>query len=402
MINVAIMGFGTIGSGVYEVIEENQAIIKDEIFDDVRVKAILDLREFDDPKINALKVSDISAITEDSQIQIVVETMGGIGVAYEFVKKCLLAGKHVVTSNKALVAAHGTELLRIASEQKVNFMFEASVGGGIPVIRTMAKAYAGEHIKEIRGILNGTTNFILSKMDEEGASFADVLKEAQDLGYAEKDPSADVDGHDTCRKIAILSSLASGHEVDYEEIYTEGITKIDTLDFAYAKKLKSSIKLLGCATFKNDKLYSYVAPMLVRKNDPLYMVKDVYNGIMVEGNMLGKSMLYGSGAGKLPTASAVVADIISCGRHKDKNIPMGWGDKRFGVEPMAKASFRYLLRLSDTVEIKTVAELFGRWEGLRFDDAKEYAVLTDEMVEEDFLKKIAALEGIVKFVRVTE
>ncbi len=402
MINVAILGFGTIGSGVYEVIEENQEIIKEEIFDDVRVKAILDLREFEDPKLNALKVKDISDIENDPEIQIVVETMGGTGAAYEFVKRCLQKGKHVVTSNKALVAAYGTELLRIASGKSVNFMFEASVGGGIPVIRTMAKAYAGEHIREIRGILNGTTNFILTKMDEEGAGFAEVLKEAQELGYAERDPSADVDGHDTCRKIAILSSLACGYEVDYEEIYTEGISKVDTLDFAYAKQVNASVKLLGNAVFRNDKLYSCVAPMLVKKDNPLYMVKDVYNGIMVEGNMLGKSMLYGSGAGKLPTASAVVADIISCGRHKDKNIPMGWEEPKLPVQPMEEASFRYLLRLGKDTELMKVKTILGECEKLQLDGENEFAVLTGEFVEKDFTDRISKIDGVIKFVRLAD
>lgn len=402
MINVAILGFGVIGSGVYEVIEKNQQIIKEEIFDDVRVKAILDLREFEDATWNALRVSDISKIEQDDSIQIVVESMGGIDIPYDFVKRCLQKGKHVVTSNKALVAAHGSELLRIASEHNVNFMFEASVGGGIPVIRTMAKAYAGEHIKEIMGILNGTTNFILTKMEEDGASFSDVLKEAQALGYAERDPSADVEGHDTCRKIAILSSLACGLEVDYETVYTEGITKVDRLDFAYAKQLKSSIKLIGSAIFDADKLYCFVAPMLVKKANPLYMVKDVYNGIMVEGNMLGKSMLYGSGAGKLPTASAVVADIIACGRHKDKNIPMGWEEKKQAVEPMEYARFQYLLRVRQDVDLASLTEVLGECVILDVVDKEEFAVLTKKMVEREFLAAIAKLDGVIKFLRLAE
>lgn len=398
MINVAIMGYGTIGSGVFQVIKENNKVVKEEVWDDIQVTSILERKDIEDEDCKDKQVKDFSIIENDPEISIVVETMGGLSPAYDFVKRCLLAGKHVVTSNKALVAAYGTELLKIAAKNNVNFMFEASVGGGIPVIRTMAKAFAGERIKEIKGILNGTTNFILSKMDDENESFEEALKEAQDLGYAEKNPEADVEGYDTCRKIAILSSLATGKEVNYEEIYTEGITKIDKLDFAYAKKLNSSIKLLGCSSFVCDKLYSYVCPVLVSKDDPLFMVRGVFNGIMVEGNMLGKSMLYGSGAGKLPTASAVVADIISCARHKKINIPMGWNEDKLKVEDFGESVHKYLVRVKETDESK-VREVFGEVEIIKIPEVSEYAFLTDSLKENEFINKANELGGVIKFIR---
>jgi len=322
MINVAIMGYGTIGSGVFEMIVQNQDILKDKIGDDIRVKKILDLRNFPGTPVEHLIVHDITDITEDAEIDIVVETMGGTNPAFAFVKECLLKGKHAATSNKALVAAHGTELLEVARENHVNFFFEASVGGGIPIIRALVDSYAGEAIEEITGIMNGTTNFILTKMDEEGEDFREALNEAQDLGYAERNPDADIEGQDTCRKIAILASLATGKEVDYEYIYTEGITNIDKTDFEYAQKMGTSIKLFGSALIEDDKLFAYVCPVMIGKPHPLYSVRDVYNGILVKGNMVGETMLYGSGAGKFPTASAVVADIISIIKHKDENDKM--------------------------------------------------------------------------------
>ena len=310
MMNVAIMGFGTIGSGVYEALEANRQLIAEKVGQEIAVKYVLDLRDFPGTPVEDKIVHDFSRIVEDDDISIVVETMGGLNPAYPFVKACLEAGKHVATSNKALVAAYGTELLAIAREKQVNFMFEASVGGGIPIIRPLYRCLMGEQILEITGILNGTTNFILTKMDKEGASFNGALKEAQDLGYAERNPEADVEGHDTCRKIAILTAMATGREVNYEDIYTEGITKITDTDFNYAEKMGTSVKLFGSSRMDGDTVHAWVAPLMIGKNHPLYSVNDVYNGIMVKGNMVGTTMFYGSGAGKLPTASAVVADII--------------------------------------------------------------------------------------------
>lgn len=286
------------------------------------MKYILDLRDFPGSPVEDKIVHDFQVIADDPEVQIVVETMGGLNPAYPFVKTCLEAGKNVVTSNKALVATHGTELLAIAREKQVNFQFEASVGGGIPIIRPLYECLMGEQIQEITGILNGTTNFILTKMDKEGASFDAVLKEAQELGYAERNPEADVEGYDTCRKIAILTAMATGKEVDFEDIQTEGITKITDVDFKYADKMGTSIKLFGTSRMNGDQVFAWVAPLMIGKSHPLYAVNDVFNGIMVKGNMLGTSMFYGSGAGKLPTASAVVADIIEEAKNLHHNIPL--------------------------------------------------------------------------------
>ena len=254
MIKVAIMGYGTIGSGVYEVLTGNRDKIAANVGQEVQVKYILDLRDFPGSPVEDKIVHDFQVIADDPEVQIVVETMGGLNPAYPFVKTCLEAGKNVVTSNKALVAAHGTELLAIAREKQVNFQFEASVGGGIPIIRPLYECLMGEQIQEITGILNGTTNFILTKMDKEGASFDAVLKEAQELGYAERNPEADVEGYDTCRKIAILTAMATGKEVDFEDIQTEGITKITDVDFKYADKMGTSIKLFGTSRMNGSGL----------------------------------------------------------------------------------------------------------------------------------------------------
>lgn len=401
MFNVAILGFGTVGSGVYEVIKENNALLKQKTGEDIAVKKILDIRDFPDSEWESLVVHDIKEIIEDNDIDAVVETMGGTSPAFEFVRDALLSGKHVTTSNKALVAAHGTELLKIAKEKNVNFFFEASVGGGIPIIRTLTESYAGEHFKEITGILNGTTNYILTKMDAEGEDFEKALSTAQELGYAERNPEADVQGHDTCRKIAILASLATGKEVNFEEIYTEGITKIDTTDFEYAKYMKLSIKLFGDSKFEDGMLYAFVAPVMVERDHPLYMVNDVFNGIMVEGNMLGKSMLYGSGAGKLPTASAVVADIIAITKNKDKNIPFGWVNEKQAVADMSETSHKYFVRFKgkDTQFINKCKETFKDAKEVYLDGKDEFALVTGLMKEKDFLMDLNNLGSVIKYIR---
>ena len=401
MFNVAILGFGTVGSGVYEVIKENNALLKQKTGEDIAVKKILDIRDFPDSEWESLVVHDIKEIIEDNDIDAVVETMGGTSPAFEFVRDALLSGKHVTTSNKALVAAHGTKLLKIAKEKNVNFFFEASVGGGIPIIRTLTESYAGEHFKEITGILNGTTNYILTKMDAEGEDFEKALSTAQELGYAERNPEADVKGHDTCRKIAILASLATGKEVNFEEIYTEGITKIDTTDFEYAKHMKLSIKLFGDSKFEDGMLYAFVAPVMVERDHPLYMVNDVFNGIMVEGNMLGKSMLYGSGAGKLPTASAVVADIMAITKNKDKNIPFGWVNEKQAVADMSETSHKYFVRFKgkDTQFINKCKETFKDAKEVYLDGKDEFALVTGLIKEKDFLMDLNNLGSVIKYIR---
>lgn len=396
MIKTAIMGYGTIGSGVAEVLEQNKDVIAKQVGQEVELKYVLDLREFADSPVADKIVHDFKIIEEDEEIKIVVEAMGGLNPAYPFVKACLLAGKHVATSNKALVAAHGTELLAIAREKGVNFLFEASVGGGIPIIRPMYRCLMGEKIEEITGILNGTTNFILTKMDKEGESFENALKEAQNLGYAERNPEADVEGHDTCRKIAILTAMATGREVNFEDIYTEGITRITDIDFKYAEKMGTSVKLFGTSRIKDGKVNAFVAPVMIQKNNPLYSVNDVFNGIMVKGNMLGTSMFYGSGAGKLPTASAVVADIIEAAQNLDRNIVIGWTDERQAIEPMDQARFRYFVRVAGSYRNKEqdIKKAFGNVEVVELYGMDEFAVLTTEMTEGEFKAAAIAYDSV--------
>lgn len=402
MIQVAIMGYGTIGSGVAEVLEQNREKIAEAVGEEVALKYVLDLRDFPDSPVADKIIHDFKVIEEDPEVSIVVETMGGLNPSYPFVKACLLAGKNVTTSNKALVAAYGTELLEIAREKSVNFMFEASVGGGIPIIRPLYRCLNGEKIEEITGILNGTTNYILTKMDKCGATFESALKEAQDLGYAERNPEADVEGHDTCRKIAILTAMATGHEVNYEDIYTEGITKITDVDFRYAEKMGASVKLFGTSQIDGDKVHAWVAPVMIGKDHPLYMVSDVFNGILVEGNMLGTSMYYGSGAGKLPTASAVVADIIEEAQNLKSNVRLGWDAKRLEIEPMLSSRHRYFVRVAGTLvdKEKTVEEAFGEVEKIVLDGTGEFAFVTEEMPEATFMAKKAELEAeVLQFIR---
>ena len=404
MINVAIMGYGTIGSGVAEILETNKEIIAKNVGQEVALKYVLDLRDFPGSPVEDKVVHDFSIIEKDPEVQIVVETMGGLNPSYPFVKACLLAGKHVATSNKALVAAYGTELLQIAREKEVNFFFEASVGGGIPIIRPLYRCLMGEKILNITGILNGTTNFILTKMDKEGWAFDAALKEAQRLGYAERNPEADVEGHDTCRKIAILTAMATGKEVNYEDIYTEGITGISDVDFRYAVKMGMSVKLFGSSSMGEDNLVkAYVAPIMIDRNHPLYMVSDVYNGIMVTGNMLGETMYYGSGAGKLPTASAVAADIIDAAKHVNRNVPMGWNRERQAIAPMEANEFRYFIRMAGQPEerLGSLMELDPE-EAVTLEGMDEFAVVTRPMLEADFKELTAGLDGLIKFIRVEQ
>ena len=382
----AIMGYGTIGSGVHEVLEKNCKIVEKKAGEPIEVKYILDLREFPGSQAEKLVIHNVEQIVNDPEVGIVVETMGGTTPAYDFVKKCLLAGKHVITSNKALVAAHGTELIKIAAEKKVSFLFEASVGGGIPIIRPLVECLGGEEILEISGILNGTTNYILTKMDEEGWSFDEALKRAQELGYAERNPEADIEGYDTCRKIAILTAVATGKEVNYEEIPTQGITKITSLDSSYAVRMGAAIKLFGTSVNKDGKIYLEVAPVLVDTKDPLYAVTDVFNGILVVGNMLGASMFYGSGAGKLPTASAVVGDMISAVCFGDEPEKIGWGSEKLEIHKASELPRKYFARFEGSrAEKREIVEAsFGRVKWMILDGKDEFAVLTEEMTGDAF------------------
>nr|WP_314465641.1 homoserine dehydrogenase [uncultured Clostridium sp.] len=401
MMNVAVMGYGTIGSGVVEILEKNKDIIARQIGDTVNVKYILDLREFPGTPIEKKIVHDFSIIEKDPEVSMVIETMGGLNPSYPFVKASLQAGKHVATSNKALVAAYGTELLKIAEENQVNFLFEASVGGGIPIIRPLYTSLAGEKIEEITGILNGTTNYILTKMDKAGETFEEALGKAQELGYAERNPEADVEGHDTCRKIAILTALAAGHEVNYEHIYTEGITNITDVDFRYAEALGTSVKLFGSSRISDNTVHAFVAPVMIGKEHPLYSVNDVYNGILVKGNMLGTSMFYGSGAGKLPTASAVVADIIEALKNPGHHVKMGWDENSLKISSMDSVSFRYFVRIKG-IAAKRLAEAeaaFGKVEVTELDHMDEFAVMTEVMTEEEYSLRAKKLSGIRQRIR---
>lgn len=401
MKNIAIMGYGTIGSGVAEVLERNSEMIAKRVGDKVEVKYVLDLREFPGDPMEKRIVHDFSVIEKDSEVSMVIETMGGLNPAYPFVKASLEAGKHVATSNKALVAAYGTELLEIAREHNVNFFFEASVGGGIPIIRPLYTSLAGEEIEEITGILNGTTNYILTKMDKAGETFEAALRKAQELGYAERNPEADVEGHDTCRKIAILTAVATGHEVNYEHIYTEGITKITDVDFRYADAMGTSVKLFGSSRIREGIAHAFVAPVMIGKDHPLYSVNDVYNGILVKGNMLGTSMFYGSGAGKLPTASAVAADIIEALKDNGRHVEMGWDRESLAISAIDSFFFRYFVRIKGIAEkrMKEVEEVFGKVEVVELDHMDEFAVLTEVMTEEEYEEKAKKLSGIRQRIR---
>ena len=331
MIQIAVLGYGTVGSGVVEVINTNHDSINKRAENEINIKYVLDLRDFPGDPVEKVLVHDYEVIANDPEVDIVVEVMGGVEPAYTFTKRALEAGKSVCTSNKELVARHGTELLAIAKEHGANYLFEASCGGGIPIIRPLNSSLTADEIDEVTGILNGTTNYILSKMASDGSDFADVLKEAQRLGYAERNPEADVEGYDACRKIAILSSLAYGKEVNYEEVYTEGITKITAEDIKYATSMGTAIKLLATSRKVGDQYYAMVSPVMIDAKNPLYSVNGVFNAIFIHGNVLGDAMFYGSGAGKLPTASAVVADVVDCAKNKGRNIMMSWSEEKLNL-----------------------------------------------------------------------
>ena len=352
MVNVAILGFGVVGSGVAEVLATNGPHIDKKVDDLIRLKYILDVRDFPDSPFADKVIHDFSIIENYPEVNIVVETIGGAKVALDFTRRALAAGKSVVTSNKELVAEHGCELLKLAQEKGVSYLFEASVGGGIPIIRPLNQCLAANEIEEIAGILNGTTNYILTRMIRAGLSFDAALKEAQQNGYAEQDPTADIEGHDACRKICILSSLSFGRHVYPSQVPTEGITGVTLADVAYADACGKKIKLLGRAIRRPDgKVCAFVAPHLVDVENPLSGVEDVFNAIAVKGNAIGDVMFYGRGAGKLPTASAVVADVIDAARHKDAKKRMVWaeGGDDVAVPPTDLESVWYV-RVEGTLE----------------------------------------------------
>lgn len=363
MIKIAILGYGIVGGGVAEVIRMNREALIRQTGTGLDVKKILDLRDFPGDYFSDRITHDPDEIMNDPEIAVVVETIGGAKIAYELTKRALSAGKHVVTSNKELVATHGPELMNLAVANQVSYLFEASVGGGIPIIRPLHKCLAANVILEIKGILNGTTNYILTRMEHAGIEFDAALKEAQAHGYAEQNPTADIAGIDACRKIAILASIATGEFIDSRQIHTEGITSVTTADMAYARALNSKVKLLGHFRRGNGRQFQLlVAPMLVSSNQPLTAADDVFNAVQVEGNALGTAMFYGRGAGKMPTASAVVADVIECAMHLGKTPHMALWEQvdHANILPHDQAQVSALLRLAPEVQLNQVEVLFAR------------------------------------------
>lgn len=398
MIKVAILGYGTVGSGVYEVIKKNKDIMTGRLGDELQVKYVLDLREFEGDPVQEVLVHDIDIILNDPEVAIVCETMGGERLAYDFTKRALESGKSVCSSNKELVEKHGPELLKIAKAHNCSYLFEASVGGGIPIIRPLRTSLAQEEIESITGILNGTTNYILTKMETEGLAFEDVLKRAQEKGYAEKNPDADILGFDACRKISILTSLAYGKNVNFEDITTEGITAITDKDFAYAKKMGATIKLFAKSVKKNDKYYAIVAPFVVKPENPLYAVKGVFNAILVNCNMGGETMYYGKGAGKLATASAVVADVLDCARHIGKHLDVKWEDEKLEISPIDGAVRRFFVRVADADAAK-IQNVFGDVTLYTDVVAGECGFVTEEMSEAEYRQKADQLGNILSMIR---
>ena len=399
---IAVLGYGTVGSGVVEVMRTNKERIESKAGQPIDIKYVLDLRDFPGDPVQDIITHNYDDILNDPEVEVVVEVMGGTNPAYTFVKSALQNGKSVCTSNKELVAAHGAELMRVAKENNVNFLYEASVGGGIPIIRPINRSMTSDKIEEITGILNGTTNYMLTKMTEEDLEYNDVLSDAQAKGYAERNPDADVEGYDACRKIAILASLATEKTVSYDEIYTEGITHISKTDIAYVKKMGGVVKLLAKAEFDGDKVWAMVAPTIVMPDNPLSMVNDVFNAILLKGNMLGDVMFYGRGAGKLPTASAVVSDIVEAVKHKNINLGIGWSEDKQELIDIDNVDVKKFVRVeyNDKAEAKAeVEKIFGAREIMEFFGMdNEFAFVTNKAKEGEINSKLNELincEGIV-------
>lgn len=408
MIYAAVLGYGTVGSGVAEVLDKNKTIINAKAGEEIKIKYILDIREFPEDKFEKLITHNFETILNDDDVKIAAEVMGGIEPAYTFVKKLLKKQKSVVTSNKALVEKYGAELLKTAKENGVSFFFEASVGGGIPIIRPLYDCITADDIIEIKGIFNGTTNYILTKMTDEGADYDDVLKDAQEKGYAERNPEADVEGYDTCRKTAILTSIITGRNANFESIYTEGITGISPEDISYAKKIERSIKLLASIKKSSGGYISSVYPALVGKGSPLHMVNGVFNAILLKGNMLGNVMFYGQGAGKEATASAVVSDIVDAAR-KNHTIIEPWSTEKLEMPDIDQIHLRKLIRIeyNDRAQaLKAIENIFNSSDVIELEDAgNEFAFITADETEAEINAKITALinesciENVIRSIR---
>lgn len=403
MMKIAVLGYGTVGSGVVEVLTANREIINRNVGQEVELKYVLDLRDFPGDPVEKVLVHDFETIVNDPEIQVVVEVMGGLNPAFNFVKRCLESGKSVCTSNKELVAQHGTDLLQTAREHHVNFLFEASCGGGIPIIRPLYSALTADRIDEVSGILNGTTNYILSKMASDGSDFDEVLRQAQEKGYAERNPEADVEGYDACRKIAILSALAFGSYVDYREIYTEGITEITPADIKYAQAIGAKIKLLATSRRTPEGICAMVCPVMIDDSNALFGVDGVFNAVSVHGNMLGTAMFYGQGAGKRPTASAVVADVVEAAKNPGVTVMgEGWSPARLPLLPLDKISERYFVRVKGSTAgiLSTVEAAFGEVDPVSIPSAEgEFAFITKEMTEAEYRERAGKVEGIIRMIR---
>ena len=403
MAKVAIMGYGTVGSGVYDIIKTNSdKLSRSANGESVDIKYILDIRDFDDHPEKELFTKEFNDILNDDEVSVVAEVMGGLHPAYEFTKSLLEAGKSVVTSNKERVATYGTELLEIARGKNVNYFFEASVGGGIPIIRPMHQCLTANNILMIAGILNGTTNYILDQMIRKGKTFETALKDAQNNGFAERNPAADIEGHDACRKIAILASLASGKMIDYNDIDTDGITNITLDDVKYAAAMDSVIKLIGYAQFdENGKVYSIVSPMVIKNSSPLAGVDGVFNAIMVTGDCVGDVMFYGKGAGKLPTASAVVADVVVAVKHSDRSKKIFWEKPTENImADIDSKKFEYFVRTTDSAE--NVQKIFGKCEFVDNIIDNESAFVTSPLTKSEVEEKLAKLSDVVANIRVMD
>ncbi|MCI8543952.1 MAG: homoserine dehydrogenase [Lachnospiraceae bacterium] len=401
MIKIAVLGYGTVGSGVVEVIERHNSLLSERLREKIAVKYILDLRDFPGDTYEDKIVHDYSTILNDPEISILCEVMGGVGAAYQFTKQALEAGKSVCTSNKELVAKHGAELFAIAERMHCNYMFEASVAGGIPIIRAIGSALSADRVEAVTGILNGTTNYILTKMEKEGADYADVLKQAQELGYAERNPEADVEGLDAGRKIAILADMLTGKNVNPDKVTTEGITKITSADFAYAKAAGMTIKLLArCSVSEDGSVQALVAPFMLPADHALGRVDDVFNGVLVTCTMLGDAMFGGQGAGKLPTASAVAADVMDCAMHPGRTVMRGWSEEEAELADVTETERRFFVR----IKASALADVQAAFAGSSLVEAgggEDSGLFVPAMKEKEFDAKCAALgDAILNRIRV--
>ncbi len=400
MVQIAVMGYGVVGSGVVEVLANHTENIAKRAKEEINIKYILDLRDFPGSPFESKFTKSFDTILNDPEVKIVVEVMGGLNPSFEYVKRCLESGKSVVTSNKELVAVKGAELLKIAQKNNLNFLFEASVGGGIPIIRPISQCLAANDVVEIAGILNGTTNFILTKMIREQMTFDDALALAQKLGYAERNPAADVEGLDACRKICILASLAYGKHVYPDQVHTEGITTITLADVEYASAWGGVVKLIAQASMlEGGNVQIIVCPMFISRDSQLANVDDEFNGILVRGDSTGDVVFYGKGAGKLPTASAVVADIIDCVKHFKARKYLYWedGTKDYVEDYLLSETAMYVRAKAENEAsaLRQVSDVFGSVARLSRKKAEqgEFAFVTNPMQEKEIAEKLKELTG---------